>query len=245
MTRWIGILLLVLSWTTPAWAQSSYILGSRTLVGSLNACGLSGGPNAYACTLTPPLTIAPPTNMCVSFIATTGNTGASTLAVNGQTPVPLTKRVSGLSTPLASGDVGDGQLVTACHDGTSFQVQSLGGGAATFAQLGAGTNTAALLVGTGGSLDTTGTGTITANRVAAGGAGLVKVDGSGVPSIAAAFGVNVLDYGATNDDLTDDTTAIQAALTAAAGQTGAGIVLVPAGDEARFLLPGQHLDAHP
>jgi hypothetical protein len=44
------------------------------------------------------------------------------------------------------------------------------------------------------------------------------------------FGLNVLDYGATNDDLTDDTTAIQAALNAASGQTGAATVFLPGGD---------------
>jgi hypothetical protein len=122
--------LLVFLWACsppPVTAQSTYISGNRTLVGSLNGCGAAGGPNAYTCTLDPPMTILP-TGACFGFIATTGNTGASTLAVNGQTPIAIMKRVSGVQTVLASGDIGNGQFVTVCYDGTVFQVQSLGGG---------------------------------------------------------------------------------------------------------------------
>lgn len=53
-------------------------------------------------------------------------------------------------------------LLKGCLNGAA---SSVGGGSTGFDSVTAGTNTAALLVGNGGSLGTTGTGTITANKV--------------------------------------------------------------------------------
>jgi parallel beta-helix repeat protein len=88
---------------------------------------------------------------------------------------------------------------------------NLSGGGGAFNALTSGTNTAAsMTVGTGASISSSGTGTVTATNGA-------------VPAFP------VLAQGAKCDGSTDDTTAIQAALTACAASINGGTVVVPAG----------------
>lgn len=59
----------------------------------------------------------------VSFI--NGNTGASTLNINGLGAIPIKKSVS---TALSSGDIITGQLEILMYDGTNFQMIGGAGG---------------------------------------------------------------------------------------------------------------------
>jgi hypothetical protein len=55
----------------------------------------------------------------VTFKANFPNTGETTLAVNGLSPIPLVKDVS---LPLVANDIITGQIVRVIYDGTNFQV---------------------------------------------------------------------------------------------------------------------------
>lgn len=68
----------------------------------------------------------------IMFFATHANTGASTLAVNGLSAIPIKKDVS---MALASGDILAGQLVEVVYDGTNFQTVGGAGGAATWGSI--------------------------------------------------------------------------------------------------------------
>ncbi len=83
----------------------------------------SGSANAYAVTLSPvPSLVA---GEPVIFKAANANTGASTLAVNGGSPIAIYKQ--GGMTALAAGDIVAGQLVRLEYDGTYYQMQSQSG----------------------------------------------------------------------------------------------------------------------
>lgn len=105
------------------WTQGQLINGSRTLAGALNYCGLVGGSaNALACVLNPAIT-AYQNGLCVLFLSNAANTGPTTLAVNALPAVPIKKSAPGsLPVPLVAGDIGQNQLVSACGDGTSWQL---------------------------------------------------------------------------------------------------------------------------
>ena len=78
----------------------------------------SGAANAYAIAVSP----TPPTyaaGQMFTFIAAHSNTGASTLAVNGQAAKSL---VRAGATTLYEGDILSGQMVQAVYDGTQFQL---------------------------------------------------------------------------------------------------------------------------
>lgn len=89
----------------------------------------TGAANAYAVTLSPAPTIVAGSE--VVFLAAHACTGASTLAVNGGSPIAIKKAVS---TALATGDILVGQIVTVKFDGTNWQLggSSSGGGGTTF-----------------------------------------------------------------------------------------------------------------
>lgn len=77
----------------------------------------TGAANAYAVTLSPaPMLVA---GSIVVFKATNGNTGASTLAVNGGSAIAIKKSVAA---DLSSGDIAAGQIVSVVYDGTNFQL---------------------------------------------------------------------------------------------------------------------------
>jgi hypothetical protein len=78
----------------------------------------TGAANAYAVTLSP----SPPAyaaGQLVVFQAANANTGASTLAVNGQSSQAL---VSNGGTAFVGGEITAGQIVSAVYDGTQFQL---------------------------------------------------------------------------------------------------------------------------
>ncbi len=78
----------------------------------------TGVADAYAVVLSPlPIIVA---GSEVVFLAANANTGPSTLQVNRETPVALTK--NGGTVALAAGDIAAGQIVTAKYDGTVWQV---------------------------------------------------------------------------------------------------------------------------
>jgi hypothetical protein len=84
----------------------------------------AGAADAYVVTLpyTPAAYVA---GMLLTFIATTANTGASTVNVNSLGAVTI-KRFDG-TTPDA-GDIGTGKMVSMRYDGTNFVLQSPSGG---------------------------------------------------------------------------------------------------------------------
>ena len=77
----------------------------------------TGTAGAYAVALSPAPTLV--AGSIVVFRAANANTGASTLAVNGGSAIPL-KKLGSLA--LASGDIAAGQIVEAIYDGTNFQM---------------------------------------------------------------------------------------------------------------------------
>jgi hypothetical protein len=83
----------------------------------------TGSANAYAVTLSPvPSLVA---GEPVVFLAAHTNTGASTLAVNGGSPIAIYKQ--GGMIALAAGDIVSGQMALLGYDGTHFQMQSQSG----------------------------------------------------------------------------------------------------------------------
>jgi hypothetical protein len=114
----------------------------------------TGSANAYVLTLIP---VAPAYSqgMVVRFISNFGNTGASTLNVNGLGAIAIKKFGS---TALASGDIANNQAVEVMYDGTNFQLMVIpgtSGGSVTSITAGAGMG--------GGTITTSGT--LTANYV--------------------------------------------------------------------------------
>lgn len=83
----------------------------------------SGTTNAYAVTGIP---LAPSllTGSEISFKAANANTGASTLTVNGGSPIAIKR---GAATALSAGDIQANQIVIVIYDGTNFQLQTLTG----------------------------------------------------------------------------------------------------------------------
>lgn len=79
----------------------------------------TGTANAYAITQSPAPTIVP--GSLVVIKAAHANTGASTIAINGGSPIAITR--SG-STPLIGGEISAGQVVDLIYDGTNFQLLS-------------------------------------------------------------------------------------------------------------------------
>lgn len=222
----------------------------------------SGGANAYAVTLSPAPSLVAGSEVC--FLAANGNSGASTLAVNGGSAKSIKK--NGSST-LGSGDIASGQIVCAIYDGTNFQLTSppvsgsgtvttsgspanhqvalfsastavtgaasdsttthalfatagdpafraiqsadLPAGLNAFSALTSSTNTtASMVIGSGSSLTTTGTGFLRS------------------PNLV----VNLLDAGAICNGSNDDTVAIQAAYASLQGKLGGSIIWPPAGN---------------
>ena len=88
----------------------------------LNYAADTGAANACAIALTPALT-AHVTGMPIVFKAAAGNTGASTLAINGLAAVAL-KRPDG--SDLKAGDIAAGQILAVVYDGANYQVQGVG-----------------------------------------------------------------------------------------------------------------------
>jgi hypothetical protein len=86
----------------------------------------TGTANAYAVALSPAPTLV--AGSVVVFKATSANTGASTLAVNGGSAISIKKSAT---VALASGDIVAGQIVEVRYDGTNFQLASGAGGGST------------------------------------------------------------------------------------------------------------------
>lgn len=78
------------------------------------------GTNTYVATFAMPGIKAYFTGMRVRLKITNGNTGASTLNVNGFGAKDM---VSGVGTPLVAGDLDAGALIEAVYDGVRFQVE--------------------------------------------------------------------------------------------------------------------------
>lgn len=109
-------------------AQGQLINGNRTIAGALNFCTAGGTANALTCILTPAVTSYRP-GTCYLVKTTLANTASATLNVNGLGAITLKKAVLGVQTNLAANDLGVGQLLEACYDGTTMQAQSLSGSA--------------------------------------------------------------------------------------------------------------------
>jgi len=88
---------------------------------ALSCADASGSGTAQTCTTSP--TFTPAAKDCINYTPGTTNTGALTLNVNSSSAAPVQKW---LGTALASGDMVSGKTVTACYDGTNWQVMTIG-----------------------------------------------------------------------------------------------------------------------
>lgn len=146
--------------------------GAFTTAGCVSALPIcadtSASGTAQTCTTTPTFTVA--ANACIVYTTTTANTGAGlTLNVNSLGAKSVSKWM-GSTTTLAANDVLAGKSTLACYDGTTWELSDIGnapaGGTAAFSGITSGTNTtAAMVVGAGGSLNFTSTGTINASTL--------------------------------------------------------------------------------
>ncbi len=130
MRRMIWLLLVVssLCGVSSVAAQHQLIAGDRTIAGWVNYCNLAGAANTYTCAI-PKLT-ALPFALCATFGINSANTGASTVNINSLGATPLRKWTAGALVALNANDLSPGQMVSACYDGTGFQLQGGGGGVA-------------------------------------------------------------------------------------------------------------------
>jgi hypothetical protein len=203
----------------PASTKWNFVVCSGT--GTVNPA-IGKGPVCF--TLASPITISGSsqsisTQLQAAALALTNNPGTGTVSsvactaplVCAPSPIVATGTASCPTCAIGPGSSTANHVAEfASTDGVTLQ----DGGplSASFSALTSGTNTtAAMLVGTGASLGSTGTGTVNATNGA-------------VPAFP------VLAQGAKCDGSTDDTTAIQAALTACAGSANGGTVIVPAGN---------------
>ncbi len=101
---------------------------TATAVGTAKYCADAGATDAYACSL--PVTPTVAAGLCVNVKANTANTGAASLNLNSTGAVTIVKVAGGVTTTLADNDIRAGQVITVCHDGTNFELQSTLGNAA-------------------------------------------------------------------------------------------------------------------
>lgn len=138
-------------------------------------------------------TFTPKAQDLILFKADVANTGASTLNVNASGAAPIRKL--GNTTALAVNDLLASQWTLLIYDGANWQMAGLlgnagGGGGAAFNSLTSGTNSAAaMIVGTGGSLGVSGSGTINATQLNGSTPGgtctnqvVTSINSSGVPT---------------------------------------------------------------
>lgn len=146
LVRLLVWLVLLASSPSLVWAQEGILInGSRVITGTLNAATTTGTATAYVLTLSPAIG-AYVSNQCFTFKAHVANTGAATLNVNGIGALALVKFVGATATALAVGDIGTGQVLNTCYDGTQFQLVS------TSAASGAPTNALYLTATANGTL---------------------------------------------------------------------------------------------
>lgn len=101
---------------------------TATSVSTAQYCADAGATDAYACSLPVAPTVA--AGLCVNVKANTVNTGAASLNLNSTGAVTIVKVAGGVTTTLADNDIRAGQVITVCHDGTNFELQSTLGNAA-------------------------------------------------------------------------------------------------------------------
>ncbi|MGD0097737.1 MAG: hypothetical protein ABSB60_14690 [Terracidiphilus sp.] len=91
---------------------------AHNLAGPVN-CVTTGSANTYSCATSPSFTIATGDHLQVEF--NVGNTGSSTLSVNGGTAYTIKK--SGGTATMASGDIQANHWIGATFDGTYIQLE--------------------------------------------------------------------------------------------------------------------------
>jgi hypothetical protein len=162
--RWLWLCFLFLG---TAWAQSVgpvsitsnqcavISLGAQSSTVAINVAGTWTG------TLQPQITIQGQTAVNTSVFPAGSTTSQTTITANGA----FTVSVAGFSTfQLCGNTVATGTATVYLNVSQASAKGSGGGGAPAFSAVTGGTNTAALVVGTGGSLGASGTGTITATN---------------------------------------------------------------------------------
>lgn len=166
----------------------------------------TGSANAYALTLSPPITsLSDIIGKPIFFKTNFGNTGAATLNLNGLGAIAI-KKMDG-ATAVLSADIANGQVVGVIYNGTYFQMitpvgQAVAGSLPTIAVLvvGGGGGGGGIIANSGGGggggaggviynpalAVPTGSYTITVGAGGAAGPSTQNVDGS--PGMASAFG---------------------------------------------------------
>lgn len=154
-----------------------------------SACAdTSGSGTAQTCATTPSFTPAYPD--CVNFTTSTTNSGSGlTLNVNSSSAISVAiPSSSGYTTTLTASIIPTGTVMTACLNsaGTAWDVQQTGtqaSGSPSFSSISSGTNTsAAMVVGSGASLTTSGDGSINATEL---GGYSIGGSGSAIPLLSA------------------------------------------------------------
>lgn len=168
-----------------ATARTDYAAMAQIQDGSVIWCSTAGG-SGNAITLAPsPAITAYVAGQVFRFIASAGNTAATTLAVSDLT----TKAVQSGLAALASGDIDTGKTYEAIYDGTAFQIRDAAlAGAGGGAGAGSATTTAEGLV----ELATTSeakTGTDTTRAIVA--TGLAAIAGGQWADVASATGPDI------------------------------------------------------
>lgn len=154
--------------TTQAVTDSSTKLATNAFVAnaiqsnSFNFGVDTGTANAYAVTISPTPALIPGTSGPTgSFQALHGNTGASTLSINGGTPIPIVRATGGTIQALVGLEIQAGQMVQLAYDGTSFQMQTPSAAAAS------GTSSNTAIRGSYSNLKASATGTSATTTVTA------------------------------------------------------------------------------
>jgi hypothetical protein len=112
-----------------------------------NCIAASGSGTAYTCSTAP--TFTPASGDHIQFKADVANTGAATLAVNGQTAASIKKW--GASSTLVANDLLAGHWISATYDGTYWQLEGQLGNANATQVNGAAPPVSAALLGTNSS----------------------------------------------------------------------------------------------
>jgi hypothetical protein len=114
--------------TTGATGATGTTTNTADNISSALSCLDAGSTDAFACTLSPAISVYV-VNTHYRFRAATANTGAATINFNAIGAKTIVKVAGGITTALADNDIRSLQFVDVVYDGTNMQMQSTLGNA--------------------------------------------------------------------------------------------------------------------